>query len=49
MESWLETYKNCLEKLIAFCASRSHSEATPSDYDYKDLSLDDLVELNDLF
>ncbi|MGG8495333.1 amino acid adenylation domain-containing protein [Tenacibaculum sp. TC6] len=47
--NWLKVFKESLEELISFCANREHTEATPSDYDYSDLSLDDLVELNDLF
>jgi amino acid adenylation domain-containing protein/non-ribosomal peptide synthase protein (TIGR01720 family) len=49
IEIWLQNYQMTLKNIIDFCVSRKHSETTPSDYDYSDLSLDDLVELNDVF
>ncbi|WP_028888243.1 non-ribosomal peptide synthetase [Tenacibaculum ovolyticum] len=49
IKKWLETYKTTLKEIIDFCINQEHTEATPSDYDYTDLSSDDLVELNDLF
>jgi amino acid adenylation domain-containing protein/non-ribosomal peptide synthase protein (TIGR01720 family) len=49
ISKWLEIYINILQELIDFCANRSHSEVTPTDFDYSDLSLQDLNELNDLF
>ncbi len=49
IQKWLNNYRIVLENIIDFCVNREHCETTPSDYDYSDLSLDDLVELNDLF
>lgn len=49
IKNWLNNYKITLENIIDFCANREHSETTPSDFDYANLSLDDLVELNDIF
>ncbi|XLS27836.1 amino acid adenylation domain-containing protein [Flavobacteriaceae bacterium M23B6Z8] len=49
IKNWLNSYKNALEKLIDYCAGRDYSEVTPTDFDYSELSLQDLDELNDLF
>jgi amino acid adenylation domain-containing protein/non-ribosomal peptide synthase protein (TIGR01720 family) len=49
IKNWLNAYKYCLQELIDFCSNRDYSEVTPTDFDYSDLSLQDLNELNDLF
>lgn len=46
---WLANYKAILKEIIDFCVHQEYTETTASDYDYSDLSSDDLVELNDLF
>lgn len=47
--AWMNTFKSTLQELIDFCSNRDYSEVTPTDFDYSDLSLQDLNELNDLF
>ena len=49
IQNWLDLYKNKLEDIIDFCSQKEFSEYTPSDFDYKDLSLDDLEELESIF
>ena len=49
IKEWMEAYQTSLEKLINFCTSKEDRELTPSDFDYKDLSIDDLEELETLF
>ena len=49
IEHWMESYQISLENLIAFCTAKEERELTPSDFDYKDLSIDDLEELETLF
>jgi non-ribosomal peptide synthase protein (TIGR01720 family) len=46
---WMEAYKEALETVTALCTGSSIREYTPSDYDYKDLSLEELNQLNALF
>ncbi|MFY0256434.1 amino acid adenylation domain-containing protein [Chitinophaga sp. 30R24] len=45
---WLDKYLACLERLIDYCAARSATELTPSDFSYSGLSLDELEELNNM-
>jgi non-ribosomal peptide synthase protein (TIGR01720 family) len=49
IEQWMSTFKKALEQIIDFCVQRESRELTPSDFDYKQLSLEDLEELNSLF
>jgi non-ribosomal peptide synthase protein (TIGR01720 family) len=40
-------YTEALQELVAHCAGREDTELTPSDFDYKDLSLEELDSLFD--
>ncbi|MFB6456886.1 amino acid adenylation domain-containing protein [Chitinophaga sp. Hz27] len=46
---WMEAYKEALEIVAALCTGSTIREYTPSDYDYKDLSIEELNQLNALF
>ncbi len=46
---WLKSYIENLKTLIIFCSERDFSESTPSDFDYSELSVEDLEDLNTLF
>jgi non-ribosomal peptide synthase protein (TIGR01720 family) len=49
ISAWMQKYKEVLEQTIDFCIERDVQEMTPSDYDYQDLSLDELADLNAMF
>jgi len=46
---WMDAYQESLEELITYCTNRLEKELTPSDFDLKDLSLDDFEELESIF
>ena len=47
--AWMKQYRTSLQDLVQHCMQKEEIEFTPSDYDYKDLSIDDLEELETLF
>jgi len=49
IEAWMAAYRQRLETLIDFCAQRETRELTPSDFEYNELSFDDLDLLKSLF
>lgn len=46
--NWLLAYRKALEQIIDTCLQQTRQELTPSDYDYKELSMDELAELKAL-
>ncbi|MEO1142955.1 MAG: condensation domain-containing protein, partial [Pseudomonadota bacterium] len=46
---WWEGYASALERVVNYCAERHNQELTPSDLGYKDLSVEELDEIKDLF
>jgi non-ribosomal peptide synthase protein (TIGR01720 family) len=48
IESLLKEYERQLERIIDFCLSRGEREMTPTDFSYKDLSMDDLEQIGAL-
>ncbi|WP_369345636.1 hypothetical protein [Caldalkalibacillus mannanilyticus] len=48
VEHLLEIYKQELLQILQHCLNKEETEATPSDFDAKDLSLEDLDEVFDL-
>ncbi|MDQ2771093.1 MAG: amino acid adenylation domain-containing protein, partial [Bacteroidota bacterium] len=49
VQQWMQAYCQQLEDLIDFCVRRETRELTPSDFDYQEVSFDDLATLQDLF
>jgi non-ribosomal peptide synthase protein (TIGR01720 family) len=49
ISSWMQKYKEALQRTIDFCIERDVQEMTPSDYDYQGLSMDELADLNAMF
>jgi hypothetical protein len=43
----MDNYHKALTGIISFCAGREEKEFTPSDFDYKDISLQDLEDVFD--
>ena len=48
IESLLKEYKRQLERIIDFCLTRGEREMTPTDFSYKDLSMEDLEQIGAL-
>lgn len=49
ISEWMHTYKNALEEVVGLCVGSGTQELTPSDYDYKELSLEELDALKSMF
>ncbi|MCK4766231.1 MAG: AMP-binding protein, partial [Candidatus Aminicenantes bacterium] len=45
LKKLMDNYKKALTGIISFCVGREEKESTPSDFDYKDLSLEDLEDV----
>ncbi|WP_143305919.1 non-ribosomal peptide synthetase [Chitinophaga vietnamensis] len=46
---WMQALQQALEEVTALCTGATIQELTPSDYDYKDLSIAELDELKSIF
>jgi non-ribosomal peptide synthase protein (TIGR01720 family) len=49
MENFMNCYKRNLEQVIMVCADRQDKELTPSDLTYKNLSIDQIDQIGNLF
>ncbi|MGO4293652.1 amino acid adenylation domain-containing protein [Chitinophaga sp. RAB17] len=49
ISDWMQAYRDALEEVVALCSGTTTQELTPSDYDYKELSLEELDALNSMF
>ena len=49
LQKWWEAYQANLQEIIRFCAEREHTEVTPSDLGFSDISIQELDNLNSLF
>jgi amino acid adenylation domain-containing protein/non-ribosomal peptide synthase protein (TIGR01720 family) len=47
LKNLMDNYHKALTGIISFCAGREEKEFTPSDFDYKDISLQDLEDVFD--
>ncbi|MCI0471200.1 MAG: amino acid adenylation domain-containing protein, partial [Candidatus Aminicenantes bacterium] len=47
IDNFLDSYKTSLVSIITFCLGRQEKELTPSDLDYKDLSIEELDTIFD--
>ena len=49
VETLIQRFKTELSRIISFCASRPEGEATPSDFTYQGLSIDDVESIAEQF
>jgi bacitracin synthase 3 len=49
LTEWAENLKNTLREILDYCINRTTRERTPSDFEYKELSIDDLAKLTAFF